>query len=40
MVKLNLAYRTLKSAARMQLGDARRGLELLRELSRGQASVP
>lgn len=35
MVKLNLAYRTLKSAARMQLGDARRGLELLRELSQG-----
>ncbi|HEY0193836.1 MAG TPA: hypothetical protein VGC42_22120, partial [Kofleriaceae bacterium] len=32
MLKLNLAYRALKSAAQLQLGEAMRGLKLLREL--------
>jgi hypothetical protein len=32
MIKLNIAYRALKSAAQLELGDARRGLKLLREL--------
>jgi glycosyltransferase involved in cell wall biosynthesis len=32
MIKLNIAYRALKSAARLKLGDARKGLKLLREL--------
>ena len=32
MLKLNLTYRALKSAAQLQLGEAVRGLKLLREL--------
>lgn len=32
MIKLNVAYRALKSAAQLQLGDARKGIQLLREL--------
>jgi glycosyltransferase involved in cell wall biosynthesis len=32
MTKLNIAYRALKSAAQLQLGDARKGIRLLREL--------
>jgi glycosyltransferase involved in cell wall biosynthesis len=32
MIKLNIAYRALKSVAQLQLGDARKGLKLLREL--------
>lgn len=32
IIKLNIAYRALKSAALLQLGDARKGLKLLREL--------
>jgi glycosyltransferase involved in cell wall biosynthesis len=32
MIKLNIAYRALKSAAQLQLTDARKGLRLLREL--------
>jgi len=32
MIKLNIGYRALKSAAQLKLGDARRGLKLLREL--------
>ncbi len=32
IIKLNLAYRTLRSAARLDLAQARRGLALLREL--------
>jgi glycosyltransferase involved in cell wall biosynthesis len=32
IIKLNLAYRTLKSVALLQLGDAARGLRLLRQL--------
>lgn len=31
-IKLNIAYRALKSAAKLELGDARKGLKLLREL--------
>jgi len=34
IIKLNVGYRTLKSAALLQLDDARRGIKLLRELSR------
>jgi len=30
--KLNIAYRALKSAAQLQLGDVRKGIQLLREL--------
>jgi glycosyltransferase involved in cell wall biosynthesis len=32
IIKLNIAYRALKSAAKLQLDDARKGLKLLREL--------
>jgi hypothetical protein len=32
IIKLNIAYRTLKSFALLQLKDARRGVELLRTL--------
>ena len=32
IIKLNIAYRALKSAALLQFGDARKGLKLLREL--------
>jgi glycosyltransferase involved in cell wall biosynthesis len=32
IIKLNIAYRALKSAALLQLDDARKGLKLLREL--------
>ena len=32
MLKLNLTYRALRSVAQLQLGDAMRGLKLLREI--------
>jgi hypothetical protein len=32
VVKLNVAYRALKSAAQLRLGEARKGLQFLRDL--------